>query len=151
MSYSIKKLCLHQNFILLKNTFKVAFYSICSHQKFYTVSYLKLDFKLKIDPKVCTLKNLRKFLKKQGVNPEKQIVVLRQTLYKIFLILKYMEKFYKTVCYCSSLAQFIVYVSTTGFQSCNHATLRVFKKSFLLRSNLKKLEQIKIKQKDRLL
>ena len=32
---------------------------------FNTVSYLKLNFKLKIDPKMCTFKNLEKFLKKR--------------------------------------------------------------------------------------
>ena len=51
---------------LLKNTFKVALQYIFNIFKlFNTVSYLKLNFKPKIDPKMCTFKNLEKFLKKQ--------------------------------------------------------------------------------------
>ena len=35
-----------------------------------TVSYLKLNFKLKIEAIMCTLKNLRKFAKKTFGNPD---------------------------------------------------------------------------------
>ena len=61
-----KKLCLYdkffvsnQNFCLFKNTFKVTlqnFFNVAL--LFNTVFYLKLHFKLKIDPKMCTFKNL---------------------------------------------------------------------------------------------
>ena len=67
----IKKLCHHQTFFLLKNIFKVAL-----HNLFYvfilfnTVSYLKLNLKLDIDPKMCILKTCKKF-GKPGKNLEK--------------------------------------------------------------------------------
>ena len=50
------------NFILTKNAFKVAFqYHFIIAILLNTVVYLKLYFKLKIDPKMCNLKTLKKF------------------------------------------------------------------------------------------
>ena len=65
-------------FFLLKNIFKVALqYLFNVFILFNTILYLKLNFKLKIDPKMCTFKNLeetwkpeKKFEKTSG-NPEK--------------------------------------------------------------------------------
>ena len=50
---------------LSKNIFKLALqYLFNDFILFNAVSYLKLNFKLKIDPKMCTFKNLEKILKK---------------------------------------------------------------------------------------
>ena len=46
------------NFFLLRNIFKVDLFNIFT--LFNTVSYLKLNIKLKIDQKFCTYKNLDK-------------------------------------------------------------------------------------------
>ena len=60
----IKMFCHHQNLLLIKNTFKVAFeYLFNVFILFNTVSYLKLSFKLKFYPKMCTLKTWIKFIK----------------------------------------------------------------------------------------
>ena len=51
-------------FFLLKNTFKVTLKYLNNVFKlFNTVSYIKLNFKLKIDPEICSFKNLEEFLK----------------------------------------------------------------------------------------
>ena len=60
----LKKICHHQNIFLLKNIFNVALqYLFNDFILFNTVSYLKLNFKLKIDPIMCTLKNLEEIWK----------------------------------------------------------------------------------------
>ena len=49
----------HKKKILLKNTFKVNLqYVFNVFILFNTVSYINLNFKLKIDPKMCIFKNL---------------------------------------------------------------------------------------------
>ena len=65
-----------RNFFLLKNTLKVALqylynlFILCK-----TVYYFQLNLKLKIDPKMCTFKNMKKFgklgiiKKKKSDNP----------------------------------------------------------------------------------
>ena len=60
-----KIFCHHQNLFLLKNIFKVSLqYFFNVFVLFKTISYLKLDLKLKIDPKMCTFKNLVEIWKK---------------------------------------------------------------------------------------
>ena len=55
----------HKNY-LLKNTFKVGFQYIFYVVKlFNTFIYLKLSFKLKIDLKTCSIKNLEEIYQKQ--------------------------------------------------------------------------------------
>ena len=57
--------CHHQKIFLLKNLFKVILqYLFNVFILFNTVSYIKLNFKQKIDPKMCTFKNLEKNLNK---------------------------------------------------------------------------------------
>ena len=54
--------CHHQNFFLLQNTFEVALqYLFNVFIMFNTVFYL--NFKLEIDPKIFTFKNLEEILK----------------------------------------------------------------------------------------
>ena len=61
--------CHHQIFLLLENTFKVTLqYLFNAFILFNTVSYIKLNFKLKIDPKMRTFKNLEETKKKKTVN-----------------------------------------------------------------------------------
>jgi len=49
---------------LLKNFFKVALHYLFNvFLLFNTVSHLKLNFKLKKDPKMCTFKNLKEIWK----------------------------------------------------------------------------------------
>ena len=51
-------------FFLLKNTFQVTIqYLFNVFILINTASYIKLNFKLKIDPKMCTFKNLEKLEK----------------------------------------------------------------------------------------
>ena len=51
-------------FFSLTNTFEVALqYLFNVFILFNTVFYLKFNFKLKIDPKICTFKNLEEILK----------------------------------------------------------------------------------------
>ena len=51
---------------LIKNIFKVALHFLFNvFILFNTVSYIEITLKLKIDPKMCTFKNLEKVLKKQ--------------------------------------------------------------------------------------
>ena len=51
---------------LLKNTFKVILqYLFNLYLLFNTVSYIKFNFKLKIDTKMCTLKNLKEIWKNE--------------------------------------------------------------------------------------
>ena len=58
-------ICYHQKLFLLKNIFKRAFHYLYNvFILFNSVSYLRLNFKLKIDPKMCSFKNLEKILKK---------------------------------------------------------------------------------------
>ena len=48
--------------LLLKNTFKVTLqYLFNVFILFNTVSYIEINLKLKVDPKMCTFKNLKKF------------------------------------------------------------------------------------------
>ena len=55
--------CHHQKFFSLK-TFEVALQCLFNvFILFNTVFYFKLNFKLKIDPKMCTFKNLEEILK----------------------------------------------------------------------------------------
>ena len=57
-----KKFCHHQTFFLLKNTFEVALqYLLNVYILFDTVTFLK--FKLKLDSKIGTCKNLEETLK----------------------------------------------------------------------------------------
>ena len=63
---------------ILKDIFKVVLHCVCNVFTFFnTVSYLKLNSKLKIDPKMCTLKNLEEIWKtwkkfgKTKDNPER--------------------------------------------------------------------------------
>ena len=59
-----KNLCHHQNFFFLKNTFKVALQYLFDVFKLFNIVFnLLLDFKLKIDPKIRTFKNLEEFWK----------------------------------------------------------------------------------------
>ena len=52
-------------FFLLQNTFKVVLqYFFNVFILFNTFSYLRLNFKLKINPKICTFKNLEKICQK---------------------------------------------------------------------------------------
>ena len=61
-----KNFCHHQFFIILKYSFKVALqYVFNVFILFNTVSHLKLNSKLKLDPKMCAFKNLENFLKKR--------------------------------------------------------------------------------------
>ena len=67
-------------FFLLKNTFKVALQYLSNvFILFKTVSYFKLNFKLKIDHKMCTFKSLEEIWKtwkkfgKPGKNLEKTV------------------------------------------------------------------------------
>ena len=59
---------------------------------FNTVSYLKLNFKLKTDPKLCKLKNLEKlgkpgkFFEKTNGNPENIFKVALQYLFNVFIL-----------------------------------------------------------------
>ena len=63
ISHIDKNVFHHQHF-LLKNTFKVALeYLFNVFILFKTVSYLKLNLKLKVDPKMCTFKNLEEIFK----------------------------------------------------------------------------------------
>ena len=71
-----KKICHHQKFFNFKNIFKGALqYLFNVFLPFNIVYFLKLNFKLKIDPKMCNFKNLEeiynpeKFLKKTSGNP----------------------------------------------------------------------------------
>ena len=51
-------------FFLLKNTFQVTIqYLFNVFILINTASYIKLNFKLKIDPKMCTFRNLEKLEK----------------------------------------------------------------------------------------
>ena len=55
-----------KNFFILKNTFKIALeYLFNVFILLNTVYYLKLNFKLNIDTKICTFKNLEEIWKKQ--------------------------------------------------------------------------------------
>ena len=56
--YHINKIfCHHQKMFLLKNAFKVTLqYPFNVFILFNPVSYIKLNFKLKIDPKICSFK-----------------------------------------------------------------------------------------------
>ena len=61
----IKIFCHRQKFFLLKNTFKVTLqYLFNAFILFNTVSLVEINLKLKIDPKMCTFKNLEENLKK---------------------------------------------------------------------------------------
>ena len=56
--------CRHHKTFLLKNLFKVILqYLINVFILFNTIFYIKLKFKLKIDPKMRTFKNLEEILK----------------------------------------------------------------------------------------
>ena len=56
--------CHYQTFFILKNIFTVALeYLFNVFILFNTASYLKLNFKLKIEPKMYTFKNLEKIWK----------------------------------------------------------------------------------------
>ena len=60
-----KKFLSSSNFFFIKNIFKVALqYLLNVFILSNTVSYLKLNFKQKIDPKMCTFKNLEEILEK---------------------------------------------------------------------------------------
>ena len=60
----MKNFCHHQKFFLLKNTFEVALqYLFNVLVLLNTVFYLKLKFKLKVDSKTSTFKNLEEILK----------------------------------------------------------------------------------------
>ena len=62
--YINKNFCHHQKNFLFKNTFKVTLqYLFDIFILFNTVSYIKLNIKLKIDPKMCTFKTLEKIWK----------------------------------------------------------------------------------------
>ena len=64
-----KNLSIGQNFFVIKNTFKANLHDIFNvFILFNTVSQIKLSFRLKIYPKLCTFKNLEEFLKASG-NP----------------------------------------------------------------------------------
>ena len=53
-------------FLLLQNTFKVVLQYIFNSVTHLTnVLYFKLNFKLKVDQKMCTYKNLVEFLRNQ--------------------------------------------------------------------------------------
>ena len=55
---------------LLKNTFIFALKYLSNvFMIFNTVSYINLNFKLKIDPKICTFKNLEKIKIKNKWQP----------------------------------------------------------------------------------
>ena len=58
-----KKSGRHQKNFLTKNIFKIASQYLYVFILFNTVSYLKLDFKLNIDTKMCTFITWRKFWK----------------------------------------------------------------------------------------
>ena len=72
--------CHRQKISLLKNTFEVTLHDLFNvFILFNKVSYIKLNFKLKIDSKMCTFKNQEeiwknwKNLKKASGNPVKNI------------------------------------------------------------------------------
>ena len=65
MYHMDKNLLSSSKTFLLKNTFEVAVQHLFNVViLFNTVFYLKLSFKLKIDPKTCTFKNLEEFSQK---------------------------------------------------------------------------------------
>ena len=72
-NYHIEKYFLSSsNIFLLENTFKVALQYVFNVFKLLnTVSYLKLNFKLKIDSKMCNFKNLEEILKTLRKLPKK--------------------------------------------------------------------------------
>ena len=58
------KICHDQKFFLLKNTFEVPLqYLFKVFILLDTIFYLELNFKIKIDQKICTFKNLEEILK----------------------------------------------------------------------------------------
>ena len=62
--HKLKILVIIKNLILLKNIFKLALqYLFNVFILFNTGSYLKLNFKLKIEPKICTFKNVEEIWK----------------------------------------------------------------------------------------
>ena len=75
--YPIDKiLCHHQKISLLKNTFEVTLHDLFNiFILFNKVSYIKLNFKLKIDSKMCTFKNLKEIWK-IGKKLKKRVVTL---------------------------------------------------------------------------
>ena len=63
--------CHHQKLFLLKNTFEVALqYLFNVFIIFNTASFLKLNFKLKIDQKMYTFNNLEEIFPKTSGNPD---------------------------------------------------------------------------------
>ena len=70
-----------RNFFLLKNTLKVALqYLYNLFILFKTVYYFQLNLKLKIDPKMCTFKNMKKF-GKPGIIKKKRVTTLIGNIY----------------------------------------------------------------------
>ena len=66
--YQINKfLCHHRKIILLKNTFKVVLQYLFNIILYFFNIVFNLKFKFKLDPKLCTLKNLMKFGKTKKI------------------------------------------------------------------------------------